>query len=356
MGTHPIFESDFDCLTENSLVLMNEVGLKIGESSTFPTDIFLKVCRTKRMRAVRLTNCEKLTLEEIKALSREILIQRKLRSPYIVEVLSCRVVGFQLAVESAYCAYGSCSDIIHAHFHHGFEFQTVSLIARGVALALDYLHQSGVIHRSVRASHVLVTDTGGVKLGGFRHALELAHTDRHKRAHTYTYDSQGIPWKAPELLEQNCAGYDSKVDIYSFGILICELFNGSAPFLDLEEPTLIMLEKLRGKQPLLMDKSTLESAGQNGQYAEDRYDPYWKRKIPKTWHLLVAALTTRPPHKRPAAKIILKHNALKFAQGSLVEKLEPVRPIQDIQEGIEPSTLPDMSDCLPESGSVQWED
>ena len=55
---------------------MDAFGLKIGESSTFPTDIYLKV-RGKKLRAVRTTDLEKLTIEEIKDLSREILIQRK---------------------------------------------------------------------------------------------------------------------------------------------------------------------------------------------------------------------------------------------------------------------------------------
>jgi len=48
----------------------------IGESSTFPTNIYLKVIG-KKLRAMRFTNYEQLTLEEIKELSREILIQRK---------------------------------------------------------------------------------------------------------------------------------------------------------------------------------------------------------------------------------------------------------------------------------------
>lgn len=55
---------------------MGDLGIKIGESSTFPTDIYLKV-RGKKLRAVRTTDLERLTLEEIKDLSREILIQRK---------------------------------------------------------------------------------------------------------------------------------------------------------------------------------------------------------------------------------------------------------------------------------------
>ena len=60
---------------------MDDFGLKIGESSTFPTDIYLKV-RGKKLRAVRTTDLEKLTIEEIKDLSREILIQRKVCQKY----------------------------------------------------------------------------------------------------------------------------------------------------------------------------------------------------------------------------------------------------------------------------------
>ena len=47
---------------------MDDFGLKIGESSTFPTDIYLKV-RGKKLRAVRTTDLEKLTIEEIDPLT-----------------------------------------------------------------------------------------------------------------------------------------------------------------------------------------------------------------------------------------------------------------------------------------------
>jgi len=91
---------------------------------------------------------------------------------------------------------------------------------------------------------------------------------------------------------------------------MCELFNGDVPFRDLCDPTLIMLEKLRGKQPLLMDKSTLDN---NPIYFEDeKYLPYLKRKIPKTWHLFVSTLTTRPPLKRPTARMVLKVGTIFF--------------------------------------------
>ena len=40
---------------------------------------------------------------------------------------------------------------------------------------------------------------------------------------------------------------------------MCEILNGSIPFLD-KAPTLILLEKLKGSQPLVMDRTTLEEA------------------------------------------------------------------------------------------------
>ena len=44
--------------------------------------------------------------------------------------------------------------------------------------------------------------------------------------------------------------------VFSVGILLCELLNGVVPYAD-KPPTLIMLEKLKGCQPLVMDKSTI---------------------------------------------------------------------------------------------------
>ena len=46
---------------------------------------------------------------------------------------------------------------------------------------------------------------------------------------------------------------------FSLGIFVCEILNGSIPFLD-KAPTLILLEKLKGSQPLVMDRTTLEEA------------------------------------------------------------------------------------------------
>ena len=107
---------------------------------------------------------------------------------------------------------------------------------------MDYCHSQRIIHRSVRSSHVFISESGQVsfqnrvkygpdispynfiskvKLSGFRHAIEmqdpaLSEDNGPPKVHAYKYDPVGLPWKAPELLEQNCAGYDSKIDIYRY--------------------------------------------------------------------------------------------------------------------------------------------
>merc|ERR1712131_268692 len=132
MGTHPIFESDFDCLTDTR----NMDGmLIIGQSTTWPTDIYVKKYG-QTLRAVRVTNFEKLDSAELRELSEEILIQRKL---------------------------GSAADIVSAHFHTGLPYSGVSIIVKGVCQALDYCHSQRIIHRSVRSSHVFISESGQVK-------------------------------------------------------------------------------------------------------------------------------------------------------------------------------------------------
>lgn len=129
-------------------------------------------------------------------------------------------------------------------------------------LGIDYLHRKGFIHRSIRASHILINQSKAV-LSGFRETSALmTHGQRTRLLFDLPpHSTKSLKWLAPEVLEQNLAGYSEKSDIYSVGITTCELANGLDPFAKM--PTTFMLtEKMRGNQPALLDCSTCITGAQ----------------------------------------------------------------------------------------------
>lgn len=141
-------------------------------------------------------------------------------------------------------------------FNSGLPEIIVGLILRDVLLGLEYIHRKGYIHRSIRASHILINQTKAV-LCGFRESIALiTNGQRTRQLFDLPPNSvKSLNWLAPEVLEQNLSGYTEKSDVYSIGITACELANGLEPFSNM--PTTFMLtEKIRGNQPALLDCST----------------------------------------------------------------------------------------------------
>ncbi|XP_017679527.1 PREDICTED: LIM domain kinase 1 [Lepidothrix coronata] len=93
-----------------------------------------------------------------------------------------------------------------------------------------YLHSMNIIHRDLNSHNCLVRENKSVVVADFglarlmvdeknqpEHLKNLKKPDRKKR-----YTVVGNPyWMAPEMI--NGRSYDEKVDIFSFGIVLCEI-------------------------------------------------------------------------------------------------------------------------------------
>ncbi|CAG9316555.1 unnamed protein product [Blepharisma stoltei] len=100
----------------------------------------------------------------------------------------------------------------------------MAYISREVIRGLAFLHHQHRIHRDIKSDNVLISLDGKVKLGDFGYAAQLT-TDQDKR-HTVV----GTPsWMAPELVVGS--DYDTKVDIWSLGIVLLEMAEGEPPYL-----------------------------------------------------------------------------------------------------------------------------
>ncbi|KAM6333818.1 STE20-related kinase adapter protein alpha isoform 3-T8 [Alca torda] len=288
---------------------------------------------------VRRVNLEACTNEMVTFLQGELHVSKLFNHPNIVPYKATFIADNELWVVTSFMAYGSAKDLICTHFMDGMSELAIAYILQGVLKALDYIHHMGYVHRSVKASHILISVDGKVYLSGLRSNLSMInHGQRLKVVHDFPkYSIKVLPWLSPEVLQQNLQGYDAKSDIYSVGITACELANGHVPFKDMPS-TQMLLEKLNGTVPCLLDTTTIpadeltmKTSRSSANYGmgetmaisnvraangEPTLHPYL-RTFSTYFHNFVEQCLQRNPDFRPSAGMLLNHPFFKQLCGRL---------------------------------------
>ncbi|MFM7014347.1 MAG: Stk1 family PASTA domain-containing Ser/Thr kinase [Actinomycetota bacterium] len=98
--------------------------------------------------------------------------------------------------------------------------------AKGVLTALEYSHRAGIIHRDIKASNIMITEEGAVKVMDFGIARAISDSSA-TQAHT-----SGIVGTAQYFSPEQARGeaVDARTDLYSTGVLLYEMLAGRPPF------------------------------------------------------------------------------------------------------------------------------
>ncbi len=143
----------------------------------------------------------------------------KINTDHVVRIWECSEFEGTPFISYEY-APGRCLDEVMQKL----SFDEKVRIARELAEGLQIAHSLGVIHRDLKPGNIIVCDGGSIKILDFGLA-KIINAD--------SVDSQGniegtLFYMSPEQISG--ATQTSSTDIYSYGVILYELFTGHKPF------------------------------------------------------------------------------------------------------------------------------
>ncbi|HLH38689.1 MAG TPA: serine/threonine-protein kinase [Bryobacteraceae bacterium] len=174
-------------------------------------------------------------------LRREAESTAMLRHPNIVRVHSLREDQGEVYLVMEFVRGRSVQEALDKH--EKFSVRDVARIISAAASALDFAHQSSIVHRDVKPANLMLTEDGGLKVMDFG-AVKILHGERAELTTVGT--AVGSPhYMSPEQIRG--VGVDGRSDQFSLAVIAYELLAGRRPFA--AESLAAILYQIADEQP-----------------------------------------------------------------------------------------------------------
>ena len=103
------------------------------------------------------------------------------------------------------------------------EERVIASLCKSILKSLQQVHARQIIHRDIKCGNVMLTKDGETKLIDFGYATHFP-----ENGHVRSGKIGSMFWMAPEISQRKA--YNEKSDIWSFGIMVMEMFLGDPPY------------------------------------------------------------------------------------------------------------------------------
>ncbi|KAA8525612.1 hypothetical protein F0562_007506 [Nyssa sinensis] len=223
--------------------------------------------------------------------------------PNILKAHCTFTVDRQLWVVMPFMSNGSLQSIMSSSFPDVLPEPFITIVLKETLKALSYLHDQsrGHIHGDIKPGNILIDSNGSVKLSDF-----VVSASFYNSAESLSSSSSsglfGTPpyWMPVEVIYPSSDGYDSKADIWCFGVTALELAHGRPPLSHLP-PSKSVTMKIRERFRILSSDYEYEK----NQNSKNNFSQSFKNMV------RLCLRFRQDPSKRPSADQLLQHSLFK---------------------------------------------
>ncbi|EGG22512.1 RGS domain-containing protein [Cavenderia fasciculata] len=168
---------------------------------------------------------------------REVALMTLLKHDNLVQCFGSGSYGNCYFHLTEFCSRGSLTEYLK-NPNSPLDLNTQLNFALDIAHGMRYLHSMSVIHRDLKSMNILLTENGKLKI------IDFGTSRLFNKQMTFMVGTQS--WMAPEVFTSK--SYTEKVDVYSFGIILWEIFTRRAPY-DENVPFNTPFKVAKGERP-----------------------------------------------------------------------------------------------------------
>uniref|UniRef100_A0A8C0PVS6 Mitogen-activated protein kinase kinase kinase 4 n=1 Tax=Canis lupus familiaris TaxID=9615 RepID=A0A8C0PVS6_CANLF len=190
----------------------------------------------------------------IKETADELKIFEGIKHPNLVRYFGVELHREEMYIFMEYCDEGTLEEVSRL----GLQEHVIRLYSKQITIAINVLHEHGIVHRDIKGANIFLTSSGLIKLGDFGCSVKLKNNAQTMPGEVNSTLGTAA-YMAPEVITRaKGEGHGRAADIWSLGCVVIEMVTGKRPWHEYEHNFQIMYKVGMGHKPPIPERLSPE--------------------------------------------------------------------------------------------------